>query len=76
MEFLLNKDAFISGTNPRDLRGCNTGVFMGIFTNEAQELLTADPHQISGYEFIGSLRTMLANRVSYHFDFHGILLLF
>ena len=56
------------------MRGSNTGVFMSTFQCEAQELFTADPQQIKGYEMTGCARSMLANRLSFYFDFHGKIL--
>lgn len=46
---------------------------MGQMSNDAQVLLYADEDEdnINGYEATGTSRAMLANRLSYFFDFHG-----
>lgn len=41
-------------------------------TNEASDYYERTPEQLSGYETIGAIRSMLANRLSFQFDFKGV----
>lgn len=61
-----------SGVNPNELRGSRTAVFIGCSSDETGTFLISDPDQISGYSLTGCTRNMLANRVSYVFDFKGL----
>ena len=57
------------------VRGSRTGVFIGVSTNEAMEAWAADLEAANGYEMTGCSRAMLANRLSFYFDFKGIAIL-
>ncbi|XP_044275877.1 fatty acid synthase [Varanus komodoensis] len=59
------------GLNPASLRGTNTGVWIGASGSEAGEAFSTDPEQLLGYSMTGCQRAMLANRLSYFFDFKG-----
>ncbi|XP_024117302.1 fatty acid synthase [Oryzias melastigma] len=59
------------GINPGMLRGSNTGVYIGVSGTEAGEALSRDPEELLGYSMTGCQRAMLANRLSYFFDFKG-----
>ncbi|XP_033100036.1 fatty acid synthase-like [Anneissia japonica] len=60
-----------AGIDPATLRGSNTGVFVGSSGSEASEGFGADPETLQGYAMTGCNRAMLANRVSFFFDFKG-----
>ena len=65
-----------AGYSMADLVGSNTGVYIGgCFSDLHKAMLTnmtaGDGTGISGYENTGCCFTMFANRVSFHFDFHG-----
>ncbi|GAB6031067.1 hypothetical protein CHUAL_007878 [Chamberlinius hualienensis] len=60
-----------AGINPLELRGKKVGVFLGISTTEAFEGLEKNPEAADPYCLIGCTRSMFANRISFHFDFHG-----
>ncbi|XP_077184140.1 fatty acid synthase [Paroedura picta] len=60
-----------SGFNPTALRGTNTGVWIGVSGSEAGEAFSLDPEHLIGYSMTGCQRAMLANRISYFFDFTG-----
>jgi len=63
----------MSGVNPQSIRGSRTGVFIGRSLSEAHDAWTAaDVDQITGYETTGCVGTMVANRLSYFFDFRGL----
>ncbi|KAM9817197.1 fatty acid synthase [Neosynchiropus ocellatus] len=59
------------GLNPAELRGSKTGVYIGVSGSEASEAFSRDPEELLGYSMTGCQRGMLANRLSYFFDFNG-----
>lgn len=59
------------GINPATLRGTDTGVWVGASGSEAAEALSQDPEQVVGYSIVGCQRGMLANRLSFFYDFKG-----
>ncbi|XP_053308944.1 fatty acid synthase [Spea bombifrons] len=59
------------GINPSDLRGTNTGVWVGVSGSEAAEAFSRDPEELVGYSMTGCQRAMFANRISYFFDLKG-----
>uniref|UniRef100_A0A3Q1KE57 Fatty acid synthase n=1 Tax=Anabas testudineus TaxID=64144 RepID=A0A3Q1KE57_ANATE len=59
------------GLNPATLRGTKTGVYIGVSGSEAGEAFSRDPEELLGYSMTGCQRAMLANRISYFFDFSG-----
>ncbi|KAM4525063.1 fatty acid synthase isoform 2-T2 [Odontesthes bonariensis] len=59
------------GLNPTTLRGSRTGVYIGVSGSEAGEAFSRDPEELLGYSMTGCQRAMLANRLSYFFDFNG-----
>uniref|UniRef100_A0AAN0MN29 Fatty acid synthase n=1 Tax=Bubalus bubalis TaxID=89462 RepID=A0AAN0MN29_BUBBU len=60
-----------AGINPASIRGTNTGVWVGVSGSEASEALSRDPETLVGYSMVGCQRAMLANRLSFFFDFKG-----
>ncbi|XP_011371965.1 fatty acid synthase [Pteropus vampyrus] len=60
-----------AGINPASLRGTHTGVWVGISGSEASEALSRDPETLLGYSMVGCQRAMMANRLSFFFDFKG-----
>uniref|UniRef100_UPI00358E27BA fatty acid synthase isoform X2 n=1 Tax=Myxine glutinosa TaxID=7769 RepID=UPI00358E27BA len=60
-----------AGISPSKLRGSNTGVWVGVSGSEAGEAFSKDPETLLGYSMTGCQRAMLANRLSYSFDFRG-----
>lgn len=60
-----------SGINPASLRGTNTGVWVGVSGSEASEALSRDPETLVGYSMVGCQRAMMANRLSFFFNFKG-----
>ncbi|XP_077481477.1 fatty acid synthase [Stigmatopora argus] len=59
------------GLCPTTLRGSKTGVYIGVSGSEAGEAFSRDPEELLGYSMTGCQRAMLANRLSYFFDFNG-----
>lgn len=44
---------------------------MGVSGSEASEALSRDPETLLGYSMVGCQRAMMANRLSFFFDFKG-----
>lgn len=61
----------VTGVNPQDIRGTKTGVYVGMMTTESSDYYERSPEKLSGYETIGAIRSMLANRLSFQFNFNG-----
>ncbi|KAK2504120.1 hypothetical protein MC885_011188 [Smutsia gigantea] len=59
------------GINPASLRGTDTGVWVGVSGSEASEALSRDPETLLGYSMVGCQRAMMANRLSFFFNFRG-----
>lgn len=62
----------VAGLDPSTLRGSKTGVYIGVSGGEAAEAFSRDPEELLGYSMTGCQRAMLANRLSYFFDFTGM----
>lgn len=62
---------FDAGVNPSDERGTRTGVFTAVISHESTYLWCREPYRLDGGNLIGSLGSMLPNRISYCFDFNG-----
>ncbi|NET35007.1 MAG: alpha/beta fold hydrolase [Cyanothece sp. SIO1E1] len=60
-----------AGQVPSQLSGTNTGVFVGISTNDYGQLLLSEPDAIDTYTNTGVAVTMAANRISYLLNFRG-----
>ena len=54
-----------------DLKGREVGVFLGSSSSDYQVFLTADSAAASPYAVTGASNSIIANRVSYTFDFRG-----
>ena len=53
------------------LRGTSVGVFIGSSTNDYSYLAMMDPRTAHPYAITGTASSIIANRVSYFFDFRG-----
>ncbi|KAK5642459.1 hypothetical protein RI129_008626 [Pyrocoelia pectoralis] len=60
-----------AGYNPSELRGLRVGVFIAASDSETGEYWRRSPDRVTAYSVTGNSRTMLANRISYSFDFKG-----
>lgn len=60
-----------AGYSMHDLRGSKTGVFVGQMTDDYLDVLFRDMEVMPQYAGTGVSRAILANRVSYFFDWHG-----
>ena len=54
-----------------ELKGTQVGVFIGSSTNDYQMLAVSDPTTAHPYALTGTSTSIVANRVSYFFDFRG-----
>lgn len=53
------------------LAGTRTGVFVGVSSSDYQRLESNSQHATTGYSATGNSLAVIANRVSYNFDFRG-----
>lgn len=60
-----------AGIPMEKLQGSNTGVYVGLMTNDYADLLGRDVQSLPTYFASGTARSILSNRVSYFFDWHG-----
>ncbi|CAG7733517.1 unnamed protein product [Allacma fusca] len=60
-----------AGINPATIRGSNTGVFIAGTEGEAGTIWKRSSTKPNMYGLLGNVLSMLANRVSYAFDFVG-----
>jgi len=60
-----------AGYKASDLQGSNTGVFIGVSTMDYTDLAKRMNVPVSGYTSTGRAHSILANRISYVYDFRG-----
>ncbi|KAB8231118.1 non-reducing polyketide synthase pyr2 [Aspergillus alliaceus] len=60
-----------AGLRLEELQGSQTGVFCGLMRHDYHHLLMADMETNPPYALAGTAGSILANRVSYFFDWHG-----
>ncbi|KAF4992227.1 hypothetical protein FDECE_13779 [Fusarium decemcellulare] len=53
------------------LRGSNTGVYIGLMCDDWSSMIQKDIDALPTYTGTGTARSILSNRVSYFFDWHG-----
>jgi hybrid polyketide synthase/nonribosomal peptide synthetase ACE1 len=53
------------------LQGSDTGVYVGLMTNDYSDLIGRDIQSIPAYFASGTARSILSNRISYFFNWHG-----
>jgi pimaricinolide synthase PimS1 len=64
-----------AGIDPESVRGSQAGVFVGAIRNDYAMLAARSGADITQYTGTGSYQSMIANRLSYVFGFHGPSLL-
>ncbi|OKL63922.1 hypothetical protein UA08_00474 [Talaromyces atroroseus] len=65
-------EALESGGHTIDgLRGSDTGVYVGVMAVDYLDVLTRDVSTIPTYYATGIARSIISNRISYFFDWHG-----
>ncbi|KAJ5485543.1 Polyketide synthase-nonribosomal peptide synthetase [Penicillium diatomitis] len=60
-----------AGIPMEKLQGSNTGVYVGLMTNDYADMLGRDVQNFPTYFASGTARSILSNRISYFFDWHG-----
>ncbi len=60
-----------AGLRLDDLRGSDTAVFVGLMCGDYEAMLLRDLDSIPTYHATGIARSIMANRISYFFDWHG-----
>ncbi|PYH28554.1 polyketide synthase [Aspergillus neoniger CBS 115656] len=60
-----------AGLPLQHLQGSSTGVYCGSMSNDYQSLLNADLNLLRPFSVTGTTPSILANRISYFFDWHG-----
>ncbi|KAJ5266646.1 hypothetical protein N7478_009454 [Penicillium angulare] len=60
-----------AGIPMETLQGSDTGVYVGLMTNDYADLLGRDVQNMPTYFASGTARSILSNRVSYFFNWHG-----
>ncbi|CAG8144392.1 unnamed protein product [Penicillium salamii] len=60
-----------SGITLEQAQGSNTSVYVGSFCDDYRSILATDPDQNLKHKITGTYDTILANRVSWFFDFKG-----
>ncbi|KAJ5543625.1 Acyl transferase/acyl hydrolase/lysophospholipase [Penicillium sp. DV-2018c] len=60
-----------AGIPMEKLQGSNTGVYVGLMTNDYADMLGRDVQNFPTYFASGTARSILSNRVSYFFDWRG-----
>lgn len=61
-----------AGIRLEDVWGSNTSVHTGCFSNDYFLQLLRDADRLPQYAAVGAAQTMLANRISWFFDLHGV----
>ncbi|KAJ5272650.1 Nonribosomal peptide synthetase [Penicillium angulare] len=59
------------GTSIQDLQSTQTGVYVGLMTNDYHDIHLRDMETIPKYSGTGTTRSILSNRVSYFFNWKG-----
>ncbi|KAH8723490.1 putative hybrid NRPS/PKS enzyme [Phaeosphaeriaceae sp. PMI808] len=60
-----------AGLTLQGIRGSQTSVYCGAMSSDYMDVVTRDPENTSQYMVTGTSRALLANRLSYFFDWHG-----
>lgn len=60
-----------AGQTMESLQGSDTGCYVGLMMGEYEVSMLRDPETISKYHITGTARSLISNRLSYFFDWHG-----
>ncbi|PWY66108.1 putative hybrid NRPS/PKS enzyme [Aspergillus heteromorphus CBS 117.55] len=60
-----------AGLRLEDLRGSETAVYVGLMCGDYADIVVRDPESFPMYLSTGTARSIMSNRVSYFFDWHG-----
>ena len=60
-----------AGIPPRDIAGSQTGVFISTISDDYGRFVYADLNKIEAHSGTGTAHSIVSNRLSYFYDFHG-----
>lgn len=60
-----------AGHTMESLQGSDTGCYVGLMMGEYEVSMLRDPETIAQYHITGTARSLMSNRLSYFFDWHG-----
>ncbi|EXK77811.1 hypothetical protein FOQG_17497 [Fusarium oxysporum f. sp. raphani 54005] len=60
-----------AGQTIEALKGSDTGCYVGVMIAEYEQSMMRDPESIGTYHVLGTARSLISNRLSYFFDWHG-----
>ncbi|KAI9696853.1 MAG: putative Hybrid PKS-NRPS biosynthetic cluster [Bogoriella megaspora] len=60
-----------AGQTIENLQGSDTGCYVGVMMGEYEVAMLRDPESIGRYHVLGTARSLISNRLSYFFDWHG-----
>lgn len=60
-----------AGQTMESLQGSDTGCYVGLMMGEYEVSMLRDPEAVGKYHITGTARSLLSNRLSYFFDWHG-----
>ncbi|KAE8150730.1 hypothetical protein BDV25DRAFT_139560 [Aspergillus avenaceus] len=60
-----------AGLSTSSLSGSNTAVYVGVMCDDFSQIVYGDSENIPTYAATGSARSILSNRISYFFNWHG-----
>lgn len=60
-----------AGLTVKQLQGSQTAVYVGLMSNDYADMLGNDQENFPTYFATGTARSIVSNRVSYFFDWHG-----
>ncbi|KAF2820849.1 hypothetical protein CC86DRAFT_360096 [Ophiobolus disseminans] len=60
-----------AGISVESLSESNTAVYVGVMCNDFEQIVYGDPENVPTYASTGSHRSILSNRISYFFNWHG-----
>lgn len=60
-----------AGLTIEGLKGSDTAIYIGTMTADYQDILMRDTNSLPTYTATGTSRSIISNRVSYFFDWHG-----
>lgn len=60
-----------AGLTIEGLQGSDTAVYVGLMCGDYSDMMTRDPDAFPTYFATGTARSIMSNRVSYFFDWHG-----
>ncbi|KAI1457563.1 hypothetical protein F4805DRAFT_174045 [Annulohypoxylon moriforme] len=60
-----------AGRTIKGLQGSDTAVYAGLMTSDYEHIMSRDEDSMGTYHVTGTAKSLLSNRISYFFDWHG-----